>query len=110
MSTFERDMEAKVMSLGNEIASLTIECDRVDSEKSALQNDEEETSAKNRGQVSELSQVIFAIEMIENLCSTKRTTANGVVTHETHLQYAREKLSNEGKFNEFGDCEKTSID
>ena len=55
VSTFERDMEAKVMSLGNEIASLTIECDRVDSEKSALQNDEEETSAKNRGQVSELS-------------------------------------------------------
>ena len=36
VSNFERGMEAKVMSIGNEIASLTIECDRVDAQKSAL--------------------------------------------------------------------------
>ena len=94
VSTFERDMEAKVMSLGNEIASLTIECDRVDIEKTVLQNDEEETTTKKNKQELELYQVIFAIEMIENLCSTK-TIVNGVITHETNLQYAKENLSNE---------------
>ena len=58
-------METKIMSLNNDIANLTVECDEVEAAKSALQNDEEETSAKKWEQVSELSQVIFAIEMIE---------------------------------------------
>ena len=57
------------MSLGNQIASLTIECDQIDAMKNALQNDEEETSAKKTKQTSELAQVLFAIGMIENLCS-----------------------------------------
>ena len=30
VTNFERNMEAKVMSIGNEIANLTLECDRVD--------------------------------------------------------------------------------
>ena len=46
VTSFERGMESKVMSIGNEIASLTIECDKVDALKSALVNDDEETSAK----------------------------------------------------------------
>ena len=83
VTNFERTMEANVMSLGNEIAQLTIECDEVDAKKSALQMDEEETSAKKWEQISELSQVIFAIEMIESLCSKKTEW------HETHLPYAK---------------------
>ena len=63
--SFERNMETKIMSLNNDIANLTVECDEVEAAKSALQSDEEETSAKKWEQVSELSQVIFAIEMIE---------------------------------------------
>ena len=36
VSNFEKTMEANVMSLGNEIANLTLKCDQVDAEKSAL--------------------------------------------------------------------------
>lgn len=45
--------------------------------------DDEETFAKKWEQISELSQVIFAIEMIESLCSKKTEW------HETHLPYAK---------------------
>ena len=68
---FERSMDNKIMSLNNEIAKLTKQCDAVEAEKSSLQTNEEETSAKKWEQIAELSQVIFAIEMIENLCSKK---------------------------------------
>ena len=83
VTNFERGMEAKVMSIGNEIAGLTIECDKVDALKSSLQNDEEETFAKKWDGISELSQVIFAIDNIESLCSKKTEW------HETHLPYAK---------------------
>ena len=55
----------------------------MDALKSALQNDEEENSAKKWDQISELSQVIFAIDNIESLCSKKTEW------HETHLPYAK---------------------
>ena len=98
VTNFERNMEAKVMSIGNEIANLTLECDRVDAQKSALQNDDEETSAKKWEQISELSQVIFAIEMIENLCSKKTEW------HETHLPYQKYSKKQES-FDTLAMCE-----
>lgn len=36
VSNFEKTMEANVMSLGNEIANLTLKCDQIDAEMSAL--------------------------------------------------------------------------
>ena len=102
VSNFERVMDAKVMTLGNQIATLTVDCDRVDAEKTALQNDEEETSAKKWEQISELSQVIFSIEMIENLCS-KRTK-----THETYLPYQKYSQPQES-FENFPQCESTAL-
>ena len=102
VSNFERVMDAKVMTLGNEIATLTVDCDRVDAEKSALQNDEEETSAKKWEQIAELSQVIFAIEMIENLCSKKTET------HVTHLPYSKYDVKQES-FERFPQCEGVAL-
>lgn len=98
VTSFERGMESKVMSIGNEIASLTIECDKVDALKSALVNDDEETSAKKQDQISELSQVIFAIDNIESLCSRKTEW------HETHLPYAKGSKHQEN-FDTLAQCE-----
>lgn len=72
VANYERSMETKIMSLNNSIASLTLDCDKVDAEASQLQSNEEESSAKKWEQISELSQVIFAIEMIEQLCSKRK--------------------------------------
>ena len=47
---YERAMSAKVVRLGNEITELTTRCDSVEAEKSALQNNEEETTAKKQDQ------------------------------------------------------------
>ena len=63
--SFERKMDTKIMTLNNDIANLTVENEMVENEKATLQNDEEFTSAKQRDQNRELSQVIFSIEMIE---------------------------------------------
>ena len=90
------------MSLGNEIASLTIECDQVDTLKSALQNNEEETSAKKWKQISELSQVIFFFFFIENLCSKKTET------HVTGLPYQKTSEM-QGSFETFSECEDTAM-
>ena len=70
------------MSLNNDIANLTIENDQLEAEKSALLNEEEETRQKLTGQVSELSQVLFAIDNVERLCSEK------TATHQTNLKYS----------------------
>ena len=70
---YERSMDNKIMQLNNDISLLTVECEEIEAHKSALLASEEETSAKKWEQISELSQVIFAIEMIENLCSEKRS-------------------------------------
>ena len=43
------------MSLNNEISKLTKRYETVEAEKSALQHDDEETSAKKWEQISELS-------------------------------------------------------
>jgi len=59
------------MTLNNKIGSLKRKYDLVVKERDELQKSEEETSAKKWEQVSELSQVIAAIDMIENLCSRK---------------------------------------
>ena len=102
VSNFERGMEAKVMSLGNQIANLTIECDQVDAMKNALQNDSAETSAKKIQQESELAQVIFAIEMIENLCSKKTET------HDSGLPYPKISVK-QASFDTITQCEDTAI-
>ena len=68
--SFERKMDTKIMTLNNDIANLTVECEKVESEKAALQNDGEETDAKKNERDLELAQVIFSIEMIEKLCSS----------------------------------------
>jgi len=71
VNNYERKMENKIMSLNNDITKLTKDYEGVEQEKSMLQLNEEETSAKKWDSISELSQVIFAIEMIEQLCSKK---------------------------------------
>ena len=38
--SFERKMDTKIMTLNNDIANLTVECEVVESEKAALQNDD----------------------------------------------------------------------
>ena len=48
-------MTTKSMSLNNDIAQLKVENDEVEALKSALQNDEEATSAKKWEQIGELS-------------------------------------------------------
>lgn len=87
VSAYERTMETKIMSLNNDKEKLIHEYDLIEAQKSMLQNNEEETSAKKWDQISELSQVIFAIEMIENLCSKKTNT------HTTGLPYAASSQS-----------------
>lgn len=82
MSKYERDMDTKIMNLNNDVTTLTTKCELVEAQKNMLQNNEEVTNAKKWDQISELSQVIFAIEMIENLCSKK------TATHTTGLPYA----------------------
>ena len=68
VSSYEREMDNKIMSLNNKIAKLTTECDDVEAQKSQLQSSEEDGQAKKLAQQSELSQVIFAIDMIESSC------------------------------------------
>ena len=102
VNNYEKTMSTRIMSLSNEIAELTTKCDEVEAEKSALQNSEEETSAKKWDQISELSQVIFAIEMIENLCSKKTDF------HTTTLPYANSSVPQKS-FDSFGQCEQTSL-
>lgn len=99
---YEKTMNTKIMSLNNEITELTTKCDVVEAEKSALQNNEEETSAKKWEQISELSQVIFAIEMIENLCSKKTDT------HHPGLTYSLNSHAQKS-FDSFGQCEQTAM-
>lgn len=91
------------MAIGNEIANLTIECDRVDAQKIALQNVQEETDTKQQAQRSELSQVIFAIDNIESLCSKKTEY------HETHLPYSKTSVKHES-FEYSAQSEQTSMD
>lgn len=69
VTKYEKTMESEVMTIGNDIASLTLKYDKIESLKSELQNDEEESSAKRLAKKSELSQVFFAIDTIESLCS-----------------------------------------
>lgn len=71
VQTYEKLMDQRIMQINNEISILTKKSDEVEAEKSSLQNDEEETSARKWEKISELSQVIFAIDMIEGLCSKK---------------------------------------
>mmetsp|Transcript_15756 Transcript_15756/g.21318 ORF Transcript_15756/g.21318 Transcript_15756/m.21318 type:complete len:121 (-) Transcript_15756:351-713(-) len=71
VNNYEHKMENKIMKLNNNISKLTKLNEEVEAEKSTLQSNEEETSAKKWEQISELSQVIAAIDMIENLCSRK---------------------------------------
>jgi len=81
---YELKMLNKIMNLNNDISKLTKIYDEVEAEKSILQNSEQESSAKKWEQVSELSQVIAAIDMIENLCSRKDQPH----IHTTTLPYA----------------------
>ena len=101
--SFERKMDTKIMTLNNDIATLTVECDKVESEKATLQNDEEETSAKKVGLESELTQVIFSIEMIEQLCSTKTEH------HTTTLPYSGLSISNKNFTDGYAACEENSL-
>ena len=99
---YERSMDNKIMQLNNDISLLTVECEEIEAHKSALLASEEETSAKKWEQISELSQVIFAIEMIENLCSEKRSN------HQTSLHYTAGTLR-QNSFDSFSRCEATAM-
>lgn len=71
------------MDLGNDIAFLTKKYEEIEQEKSELQATDEESSAKSKNLKSELSQVFFAIDTIESLCS-KRSEFN-----ENNLPYSK---------------------
>ena len=100
--SYERFMDTEIMRLGNDIASLTTKCDAVEAEKSSLQSSEEDGHAKKLALQNELSQVIFAIEMIEGICSTKTKF------HTTNLPYAKDPVTH-GKFDYFSRCEDTCL-
>ena len=102
VANYERSMETKIMSLNNDIANLTKECEKVEAEKSSLQSSEEEASAKKWDAISELSQVIFAIEMIEVLCAKRPGL------YQTQLPYAKASRQHE-TFDSFAKCEELSI-
>ena len=74
------------MKLANRNTEMTIDYEVVESEKLAFQTSGAETSQKKWEQVSELSQVLAAIDMIENLCSRKDSKNQ---TNETTLPYAK---------------------
>ena len=96
-------MDTKIMTLNNDIANLTVENEMVENEKATLQNDEEYTSAKQSDQKLELSQVIFSIEMIEQICSKKTEH------HTIDLPYQKQSETNDKNFNHEADCEEISL-
>lgn len=90
-------MEAEVMTLGNRIAQKTKQYDEIEAEKGSLMNNEEETSAKKWEQISQLSQVISAIDNIEDLCS-----AQGFLTYRAKSIFFRQEAAG---FDSFSVCE-----
>ena len=72
------------MDLANDISKLGKVHEQLESEKNLLQSNETESNSKKWEQVSELSQVIAAIDMIESLCSRKDQPH----IHTTFLPYA----------------------
>ena len=88
------------MKLNNKITELNIKYDAVEMEKTVLQTNEEETSQKKWDQLSELSQVIAAIDMIEYLCSRKDQPH----IHTTGLPYANGSQQQKD-FDTFSKCE-----
>ena len=104
VNNYERMMENKIMKLNNNISQLTKVNEEVESEKSILQSNEEETSAKKWEQISELSQVIAAIDMIENLCSRKDQPH----IHTTTLPYANNSQQQKS-FDSFSQCEEIAM-
>ena len=71
VNKYEKDMETSIMTLNNDIAKLTTENEIVETEKQKLANQEEETSVKARGKISELSRLFMAIDNLDRLCSEK---------------------------------------
>ena len=100
VNKYERGMRDKLLILANDISKLGKIYEQVEAEKSILKSNESETNSKKWEQISELSQVIAAIDMIENLCSRKDQPH----IHTTTLPYATNPIKQ--NFSEsLGDCE-----
>lgn len=71
VNKYKTDMVASLLTLNNDIAKLTTENEKVETAKQKLQSQEEETSFKARGKISELSRLFMAIDNLDRLCSNK---------------------------------------
>ena len=98
VSKYENSMETKIMTLNNEIATLTTRYEQVENEKQSLKNDEEETSAKKWEQVSELSRAYFAIDMLANKCLNIHGSQS-VLRYDPKSLYGAPQLTDFNQFN-----------
>ena len=67
------------MTLNNDIAKLTTENEKVETEKQKLASQEEETSVKAQNKISELSRLFMAIDNLDNLCQPNKEQNNSSV-------------------------------
>lgn len=104
VAKYQNNMQNEIMKLNNDIQKLTNVNEEVEAEKSMLMSNEEETSAKKLEQISELSQVIAAIDTIESLCSRKDQPH----IHTTTLPYAAASVPQKS-FDSFAQCEDIAL-
>merc|ERR1712083_806248 len=71
-----KDMETANLTLNNDIAKLTTENEKVETEKQKLAAQEEETSVKAQNKISELSRLFMAIDNLDNLCQPNKELNN----------------------------------
>ena len=83
VNKYEKDMETSIMTLNNDIAKLTTENEKVETEKQKLSNQEEETSVKARGKISELSRLFMAIDNLDRLCSERQEGNTSQLNYQT---------------------------
>ena len=83
VNKYEKDMETSIMTANNDIAKLTTENEKVENEKQKLANQEEETSIKARGRISELSRLFMAIDNLDDLCSKKEEGSTTLLSYQT---------------------------
>lgn len=76
-------MGASILTLNNDIAKLTTENEKVETAKQKLQTQEEETSFKARGKISELSRLFMAIDNLDRLCSNKEEGNTSQLNYQT---------------------------
>ena len=71
---YEKEQEKNLLQLNNDISNLKAEHDRIKDEEKSLKDEAEDVSAKKRGKISELAQILMAINNIESKCLENKAT------------------------------------